>query len=348
MQQGQQVKLGTLLSAWGRVLRGYSPLLSIEITRECPLHCPGCYAYGDNHLGAGVSLRQLSDLRGDELVEGVLAAVQKHRPLQVSLVGGEPLIRHRELSRILPVLDEWGVFSLVVTSLVIPFPAEWNKLRHVRVGVSIDGLAPEHNARRAPATYERILENLEGRKVDVSWVITNQMLQRPGYLEEYVAFWCERPEVDLIWPSLYTPQRGEKSAEMLTPESRSRLLEELLTLRRKYSCLHLPRRAIEALAKPPADPAHCTFSRISLNYTADLETIVEPCFFGGNPDCSQCGCSISANLHAIHEKRLAMGLKAGYLIDGVLSVARYMAPKGSRLRRPPRSSGPMVQTPEHA
>ena len=44
-----------LLSAWARVLSGSVPLLSIEITRECPLSCPGCYAYGETHLGSGVT-----------------------------------------------------------------------------------------------------------------------------------------------------------------------------------------------------------------------------------------------------------------------------------------------------
>ena len=36
-----------ILAAWGRILTGYAPALSIEITKECPLRCPGCYAYGD-------------------------------------------------------------------------------------------------------------------------------------------------------------------------------------------------------------------------------------------------------------------------------------------------------------
>jgi hypothetical protein len=31
-----------IFSAWGRILTGYTPALSIEITRECPLRCPGC------------------------------------------------------------------------------------------------------------------------------------------------------------------------------------------------------------------------------------------------------------------------------------------------------------------
>src|SRR5580700_5640569 len=117
-----------ILTSWGRILTGSVPLLSIEITRECPLSCPGCYAYGDTHLGGGVTLRQLSDLRGDALVEGVLGLVRKHRPLHVSLVGGEPMVRHRELSRILPVLSTMGPFTLVVTSGVIPIPAEWMQL----------------------------------------------------------------------------------------------------------------------------------------------------------------------------------------------------------------------------
>src|SRR5579863_6012316 len=95
-----------VLAAWGRIMTGSVPMLSIEITRECPLTCPGCYAYGDSHLGGGVTLSQLSDFRGDALVNGVVDLVRQHKPLHVSLVGGEPMIRHRELSQILPKLSE--------------------------------------------------------------------------------------------------------------------------------------------------------------------------------------------------------------------------------------------------
>ena len=62
-----------VVHAWGRILQGRFPTLSIEITRECPLHCPGCYAYEDGHLGGGANLRQLSDFKGETLIEGVLA-----------------------------------------------------------------------------------------------------------------------------------------------------------------------------------------------------------------------------------------------------------------------------------
>ena len=56
----------------------------------------------------------------------------------------------------------------------------------VRVAVSVDGLEQDHDIRRKPATYVRILKNIEGREVNIHWVITRPMLQRRGYLEEYV------------------------------------------------------------------------------------------------------------------------------------------------------------------
>ena len=58
-----------IIKAWGRILAGYQPNLSIEITRECPLTCPGCYAYGSDHLGGDVKLRELQDFKGQHLVD---------------------------------------------------------------------------------------------------------------------------------------------------------------------------------------------------------------------------------------------------------------------------------------
>src|SRR5579863_1806385 len=259
-----------LISAWGRILTGRVPLLSIEITRECPLSCPGCYAYGDTHLGGEVTLRQLNDLRGDALVNGVLQLVRKHKPMHVSLVGGEPMVRHRELTRILPALSELGVFTLVVTSAVIPIPPDWMKIPRLRVAVSVDGLPEHHDIRRKPATYERILKNIEGREVNIHWVITRPMLSRPGYLEEYVAFWNARAEVNRIWVSVYTPQIGEESVETLAPADREVVARELPLLEAQYPKLLFKRGLAEAFLRPPENPADCVFAKMSVNYSADL------------------------------------------------------------------------------
>src|SRR5690348_16949859 len=134
-----------LLGAWRSILTGSTPMLSIEITRECPLRCRGCYAYGDAHLGGSVTLRSLADYRGEDLVDRIIHLVELHRPLHVSLVGGEPLVRHRELTQLLPILSRMGVHTMIVTSAVIPIPKQWMEIPRVRVAVSVDGLAEHHN-----------------------------------------------------------------------------------------------------------------------------------------------------------------------------------------------------------
>jgi MoaA/NifB/PqqE/SkfB family radical SAM enzyme len=314
------IKPREILSAWGKILTGKIPLLSIEITRECPLSCPGCYAYGDSHLGGGVTLNQLSDFRGDALVDGVVNLVRKHKPLQVSLVGGEPLVRHRELSKILPALSEMGIFTMVVTSAVIPIPPEWMKIPRVRVAVSIDGLPEHHDIRRKPATYERILKNIAGRDVNIHWTITRQMLARPGYLEEYVSFWNARPEVNRLWVSLYTPQIGEQSAEMLAPEDRATIARELPSLAKRFPKLLFNEGLAKAFLNPPKDPSDCVFARMSANYSADLHSRVEPCVFGGSPDCLQCGCAISSGLHWIRTVDVAGPVKVNHFIQSSINI----------------------------
>src|ERR687893_450511 len=118
-----------IVRAWGKILAGYRPTLSIEITRECPLRCPGCYAYEPQHLQQLGGLRTLSDYKGDELNEKVLELVRRYRPLHLSIVGGEPLVRFRELNVLLPKLSEMGIAVQLVTSAVREIPKEWNSIK---------------------------------------------------------------------------------------------------------------------------------------------------------------------------------------------------------------------------
>ena len=56
----------------------------------------------------------------------------------------------------------------------------WAKLDRLYVVVSIDGLAPEHDIRRAPATYDRILKNIAGQNITIHCTVTGQMMKRSG------------------------------------------------------------------------------------------------------------------------------------------------------------------------
>ena len=318
-----------LMTAWFRILNGRAPMMSIEITRECPLHCPGCYAYNDEHLGGGTTLRELSDLRGDALVEGVLGLVKKHRPLHVSIVGGEPLMRKPELNRILPALSDMGIFPLLVTSAVAPIPREWKDIPRLKITVSVDGLPEHHDVRRAPATYERILRNIEGMRINVHLTITRPMVQSPDYLDEYFAFWSQRPEVDRIWISTYTPQVGEQSPEMLTRREKSDLVERMSGWRARYPKTLMNPYIADAFEQPPRNPGDCVFAKMSVNYSADLKTRVEPCIFGGNPDCAQCGCASSVGLHSLRRMKLVGPLKIGHMLGGSIKIGSL----ANRVRR---------------
>jgi MoaA/NifB/PqqE/SkfB family radical SAM enzyme len=289
-----------LFKAWGRILSGRYPSLSIEITRECPLRCPGCYAYEPEHLaGTGQTLRTVADYKGDELVEKVLELVRRHKPVHVSIVGGEPLVRYRELSVLLPKLSKMGTAVQIVTSAVREIPAEWNEIENLYLSVSIDGLQPEHDQRRKPATYERILRHIAGHRVTVHCTVTSQMTRREDYLEEFVSFWSEKSGVKKIWFSLFTPQIGAVDEEILDPAARKFVIDKLEELRSRYPKLELPRSVIEGFRHPPTGPSDCMFSRTTLNLTANLKDRVVPCQFGGSPDCSQCGCFASAALAAV-------------------------------------------------
>jgi len=315
-----------VIKAWGKILTGGYPSLSIEITRECPLRCSGCYAYEPEHL-QGTTLRQLPDTKGDDLVAGVLELVDKYKPLHLSIVGGEPLVRFRELNVLLPLLSKRKVPVQIVTSAVREIPSEWRDIDLLELVVSIDGLQPEHDARRKPATYERILRNIRGQKIKIHSTVTSQTAGREGYYEEFVRFWSSLDEVWKIWFSFFTPQIGADDPETLTPEMRERMIAEFLELSRRYPKLYFNDHIAAGYRNPPASPADCIFASTTLNLSADLKTRVVPCQFGGNPDCSQCGCMASAGLTAVGDYKLFNAVP----LRSIYNASRRIGAQASRL-----------------
>lgn len=301
-----------LLRSWSTILGGRKPFLSIEITRECPLRCPGCYAYDEAHLGGnGVTLRVLSDYKQDALVQRVLDLVDRFRPLHVSLVGGDPLVRYRELEKILPELDSRGINVQLVTSAFRPIPAHWAKFSRLSVVVSVDGLQPDHDERRKPATYDRILQNIKDARVTIHCTITGQMTRQENYFERFLQFWSAKPEIKRIWMSIFTPQMGATGPELLAPEERARVIDELERLRPSYPVLDISERVLREFRNPPQSPEHCIFAQTTRVISADLKTRVTPCQFGGNPDCSQCGCMASMGLAAVGHLKVGAGIDLG-------------------------------------
>ena len=131
-----------------------------------------------------------------------MALIDEHKPLHVSIVGGEPLVRYRELDT---------------------DPAAARRARRAHAGRDQRRAAdsggmdracggcrsscrstacqPEHDERRTPATYDRILKHIEGHQITVHCTVTRQQIRRDGYLEEFLQLLAGQPE--------YAPDLGQ-------------------------------------------------------------------------------------------------------------------------------------------
>ena len=214
------------------------------------------------------------------------------------------------------------------------------KLKNLNVVISVDGLQPEHDARRKPATYERILQNIREARVTIHCTITSQIAERPGYLDEFLRFWTSQPQVAKVWFSLFTPQRGAVNPEILTASQRHSTIADLRQLRLKYPALDMPEALIREIEFPPSSPEECIFARTTETISADLRTQITPCQFGGDPDCEQCGCIASMALAAVGHHRVAGRITAGHLFmasdrlgKGLRTLQRTFPSKPSALVR---------------
>jgi hypothetical protein len=226
------------------------------------------------------------------------------------------------MEALVPQLLERGIHVQVVTSAFRPIPQSWARLPHLSVVVSIDGLRTEHDERRKPATYDRILANIRGQQIIVHCTITAQMLGRSRYLEEFLRFWSDSDDVRKVWFSLFTPQRGAVLDEILSDAQRRQVVAELMELRKPYPKLDMPAGLIQQFVRTPSSPDECIFAQSTETISADLRTRITPCQFGGDPDCSQCGCVASMALAAVGAHKLAGVIPVGAIYRTSLSIGR--------------------------
>jgi hypothetical protein len=111
---------------------------------------------------------------------------------------------------------------------------------------------------------------------------------------------------------------------MLAPNDREQVAAELPLLARRFRKLLVNEGVAQAFLHPPRNPDDCLFSKMSANYSADLETRVEPCVFGGAPDCSQCGCAASSGLHWIRSAKVAGPLRVGHFVGASIGIGTLL------------------------
>ena len=295
-----------VVRAWGKILAGYRPNLSIEITRECPLRCPGCYAYGDEHLGGGVTLREVRDRKGQALVDGVLALV--------------------DAASAAPPLDRWrrAAGSLSRAEQAAAHPRRARRLhagRDQRRAADPAGMgracaacrcacrstvcspSMTSGASRRPTTASSSTSPGTGSRCTARSRASRR--SATGYLEEFVRFWSENPDTkhDLDQPLHAAGRRAIGRAA-----DRPRIAAGGRDAAMRCACdtrsCRCRKGLINALAEPPQSPDECIFARTTECISADFVKRITPCQFGGTPDCYQCGCIASAGLAAVGRHRV--------------------------------------------
>jgi hypothetical protein len=151
------------------------------------------------------------------------------------------------------------------------------------------------------------------------------MMKRPGYLGEFLEFWTPRPEIKKVWFSLFTPQIGDQMPEILGFEERAQALADMTQLRKQYPKLDMPQAVIRQFASPPHSPKECVFALTTQTLSADLETKITPCQFGGNPDCASCGCIASMGLASVASHKLGGILPVGAIFKASLKIGQNRA-----------------------
>ena len=113
--------------------------------------------------------------------------------------------------------------------------------------------------------------------------------------------------------------------EILEPAQRAQAIADMLVLRKIFPKLDMPEALIRQFVTPPGDPRECVFALTTRVLSADLKTRVVPCQFGGNPDCSSCGCIASMGLAAVAAHKLGGFLPVGALFKASVRIGRARA-----------------------
>jgi hypothetical protein len=112
---------------------------------------------------------------------------------------------------------------------------------------------------------------------------------------------------------------------MLQPGERAQAIADMLALRREFPKLDMPEGMIRQFATPPASPRDCVFALTTQTLSADLKTKIVPCQFGGDPDCSSCGCVASMGLAAVAAHRLAGIIPVGAIFKASIKIGQARA-----------------------
>jgi len=255
----------------GRLLpRGY--FASVDVTRNCNLHCKHCYfrnMHYSNELSIGGWLTILNQLR---------------HTFHMTWVGGEPLLR-KELIEGGKSLFE---INWVVTNGTLPLPS-WDDVVFL---VSVDGTKDFHEQIRGAGSYSRTKENVESATTKRLYLLT--VLNTINYrcLTDFLREWSQT-NIKGIKFDFHTPL-SHNDQLWLPFQLRDKILTQLCELRSEYGNFILLTDKIANLMRSKSChkvTKNCLVRKLGLCFDPRGK-IKRPCVIEG-AICEKCGCMVA-------------------------------------------------------
>jgi MoaA/NifB/PqqE/SkfB family radical SAM enzyme len=299
---------------------GRYPAAMVNVTNRCNLACQHCFVFRDGNPNAEPPSPR-GEMPDEAVLETLGALRDRHGIASMLWMGGEPLLRHRLLTRGVHLFPR----STVTTNGTVPLVDLGPDVLYV---VSLDGPEDLNDAIRGEGTYRRVLRNLQrlpadfATPVQVQCVVTRRNEHR---LEELVQA-LRGTRVGWMTFSFYVPRASDPGVDAWADNAeRARAVREVMRLKARYGgFIRNAARSLELMLPPECDriTAACPSRDTVLPLWMERDRFVTPfCCYGNDVDCARCGAWVVFSLAA----RLEAG--AGRLRPGDRLPGGWPAPR---------------------
>ena len=247
------------------------------------------------------------------MLEKLRALKERHRIKFMSWVGGEPLLRRT----IIEAAAEMFETNVMFTNGLLPIPD-----LPIAIGVSLDGLPEVNDDIRGRGVFAKVVKNLRGlsRPVFIQSVVNKRNVSD---LEEFTELISGLPNVAGVIFSIYVPQKHDASGLAFTLAERDRVLDRMLTLKRRFGEFVFNEvRALElahsSTCKSITDSCDMRTRSLALDYRLNRR---RPCCYGENVDCDLCAAPTPFSQAAKRESHSSESVVGASGLPGAIQLA---------------------------
>ncbi len=271
--------------------------MSFDVTDFCNLKCPYCY-WWESRRGQELELQKIVKLAKMYRKIGVI---------HVTWVGGEPMLRPDVLRAVTPIFPmNWIVTNGTDAGRVKDPDFDPFSLSNTAIIVSLDGVGDAHDkSRNKPGLYEAIKKRFWDKPILTTTTLHQGNKDQPAKL---LAEWSTSKITAMTFEFATPIGRAANPAWDIVGEDRDKLIDELITLKKKYGRFVANSRYGFEMQRSKNLAAWVGEARCpTATYVVCLDAmgnVKRPCVLGSSPNnpkgklpnCATCGCHVPTYL----------------------------------------------------